>query len=474
MARTPANAWVGLACALVACGMQCVVAAGPVPAEGRAPRRRLTRREHEHVLRDLLDQPGLAVREMLPEDGRAHGFDRCADALDISPVHVAAWHAAAGEALLAATAREPAPPRPVGIRLLPGDQDFFKLALLEGDAVFLRDGRYVSGSLPLKLAHYEANGLFPYRHSVGVLRRQAVDDHFTLFFSTFVVPHTGRYRLGLSCWSFRWNKGAVERPPTPEVVTLHANDRMLGTFDALPLEPRTHAIEAWLNAGERILFTAASVPTEKVSRRPGRVAEYEGPGVAIDHLDVEGPVHDAWPPAGHRLLYGAGPRADVKQVLGTFLTRAYRRPATAAEIASAAALVQRRLKAGDPPDAALRLAEQAALCSPEFLFLGGPPGPLDDQHGVAGLRLDAPGRGRPGDRARRRGLRARQPAARGPLRARTRVRARDGVGDPAGRAARGLPARWIAGSGQRAQGDEQRHGHLARETRRLGPARDPR
>jgi hypothetical protein len=47
--------------------------------------------------------------------------------------------------------------------------------------------------------------------------------------------------------------------------------------------------------------------------------------------------------------------------------------------------VQRRLKAGDPVEKALRTAEQAALCSPEFLFLGGPPGPLDDWHLAARL-----------------------------------------------------------------------------------------
>ena len=364
----------------------------PESPAARAPKRRLTRREYEHSLRDLLDLPGLAVRDMLPEDGQAHGFDRCADALDVSPVHVAAWHAAAGEALLAATAHDPAPPRPVRERLLPGAQDFFKLALLEGDAVFLKGGRYddealplVSGPLPHKLDHYEGLGLFPYNHSVGVFRRQGPNDHFALFFTGFTVPRSGRYRLALSVWSFHWNKGAVEPLPAPEAVTLHANDRLLGTFDAPALAPRTHALETWLNAGEQLLFTAASIPPVRVYERPGRAAAYVGPGVALDHLDVEGPLHDSWPPKGHRLLYGTSGRPDFKQVLAAFLTRAFRRPATAAEIAGYTSLAQRRLKAGDSPDNALRIAEQAALCSPEFLFLGGPPGPLDDWHLAARL-----------------------------------------------------------------------------------------
>ena len=396
MAERRVGIWAGLLCILTATAVPCSGAddraSAPEVRAARAPKRRLTRREYEHSLRDLLDLPGLAVRDMLPEDGRAHGFDRAADALDVSPVHVAAWHAAAGAALLAATARDAAPPRVVSERLLPGAQDFFKLALLEGDAVFLKGGRYdaaalplVSGPLPHKLKHYEGLGLFPYPHSVGVFRRQGPTDHFALFFTSFTVPQSGRYRLKLSVWSFQWNKGALEPLPAPEAITLHANDRLLGTFDAPSLAPQAHTLETWLNAGEQILFTAASIPPARVYERPGRAADYVGPGVALDHLDVEGPLFDSWPPGGHRLLYGSTPRPDVKQVLTTFLSTAFRRPATAAEIARSTALVNRRLKAGDPLDKALRTAEQAALCAPEFLYLGGPPGPLDDWHLAARL-----------------------------------------------------------------------------------------
>ena len=27
---------------------------------------------------------------------------------------------------------------------------------------------------------------------------------------------------------------------------------------------------------------------------------YEGPCVAVDYVDIEGPLHDSWPPASHR------------------------------------------------------------------------------------------------------------------------------------------------------------------------------
>ena len=74
----------------------------------------------------------------------------------------------------------------------------------------------------------------------------------------------------------------------------------------------------------------------------------------------------------------ADPTADARRLLSAFLSRAYRRPATAGELAVATALVAKRLKQGDSFEDSIRTACQAALCSPEFLFLGSPPGPLDD------------------------------------------------------------------------------------------------
>jgi len=424
--RAPAAALVLLAVGLLAPPAGAAPARPRDGAVARAPVRRLSRVEHEHTLRDLLALPGLEVRHMLPEDGRAHGTDKAAAALEVSHVHVGCWYAAAEKALSAATAPRRTPAKPFEERILPGGQEFFKLALLEGDAVFLRDGRYdaealpiVRDALPHKLVHYEQSGLFPYRHSVGVFRRQGIDDHFALFFTGFSPVHAGRYRLRLSVWGFQWDKGRILPRPAPETVTLHADDRLLGTFDAPSLAPTVHAIEAWLEPGERLLFTGASLPAARVYRMPGRAAEYVGPGVAVDWLEVEGPIEEAWPPESHRRLFGelplvalprgavaprrdaalqrhpgALPRsdgaeepwavvpvdaaADAKRLLTSFLRRAYRRPATAAEIAAAVGLVRRRVKEGDPFEEAFRAACAATLVSPEFVFLGGPPGPLDD------------------------------------------------------------------------------------------------
>jgi cytochrome c551/c552 len=65
--------------------------------------RRLSRVEFENTLRDLLGLPGLRVQASLPADGKAHGFDRGAEALDFSFVHLDSYLSAVDTALLAAT-----------------------------------------------------------------------------------------------------------------------------------------------------------------------------------------------------------------------------------------------------------------------------------------------------------------------------------------------------------------------------------
>ncbi len=46
--------------------------------------RRLNRLEYENTLRDLFDLPHVDIKEMLPEDAKAHGFDNIGEALSLS------------------------------------------------------------------------------------------------------------------------------------------------------------------------------------------------------------------------------------------------------------------------------------------------------------------------------------------------------------------------------------------------------
>ena len=154
---------------------------------------------------------------------------------------------------------------------------------------------------------------------------------------------------------------------------------------------------------------------------------FTGPGIACDWLDIEGPLHDVWPPHSHRLLFGdlplvefkpaehpgirpparklvrqtrrgqesarsgdrasgrcksEQPLADADRLLAAFLPKAFRRPVEATFARRMSPRSTERLKAGDCFETAMRWAYRAALCSPDFLYHVEPAGKLDD-HALA-------------------------------------------------------------------------------------------
>ena len=403
--------------------------------DGRAVFRRLNATEYENTLRDLFGIPGLRVKDLLPEDGRAFGYDKCAAGLDLSHVQLARYLEAAAVALDVAITPHAAPPVIQKSHNVPGAQAGLKGVTLNGDAVFLKDGKYdLATGIPvprgkgdLKVRDLEQSGVFPYQGSIGIFRHE--DDAFRPSFKTFYPVFAGRYRLRVSLWSFAWDKGEVKPNPRTEAASLVAGGRVLGYFDAPSLKPTVHEVEVWLNPGELIYFNAASLFPVRVSERPGRAAEYVGAGVAIDFLDVEGPILDGWPPPGHRRLFGdltmiplplalqpsargkrarnapgsaqgsanqmpskkfmpemkdelstvapTDPEADATRLLAGFLGRAFRRPLAEDEVRRYVGLVQAHLATKVNFETAMRRAYQAALCSPDFLFLKEPAGQLD-------------------------------------------------------------------------------------------------
>src|SRR5262249_53086496 len=120
----------------------------------------------------------------------------------------------------------------------------------------------------------------------------------------FEVVYAGRYKLRLSVWSYWWDKGEVKPSPRTEAASLVAEGRTLGYFEAPSLKPTVSEIEVWLRPGDRIQFDATSLRPAQIYYGKGLAAEYVGAGIAVDWLEVEGPLLDQWPPLGHRRLFG--------------------------------------------------------------------------------------------------------------------------------------------------------------------------
>ena len=317
---------------------------------GRTTRRRLNRAEYENALRDLFSAPWLQVKDQLPEDGEAHGFNKVSSALDVSHVHMTRYMLAAEYAMRQAIAVKLVQPPTTTKRY------------------YAREERSLTGFQPT----VNVNSGPPDRHKFPVLGTQAQPDvrayrapltvgdadpktreleaigwtssnyvtGFASGWGNFRAPVAGRYRLrfsGYTLWagpggySTRFangrDKAGTPRPPSwfypnyddispgrrNEPITIYAKggtqNRRLGGFDLTP-EPAVQQLdEVRLLANEYIVTDASrfyrSRPTGFQGGYTNPLAEPDGtPAVAFRWMEVEGPLYDETSTAGYRLLFG--------------------------------------------------------------------------------------------------------------------------------------------------------------------------
>lgn len=96
------------------------------------------------------------------------------------------------------------------------------------------------------------------------------------------------------------------------------------------------------------------------------------PALVIRSIEFEGPVVDEWPTASHRRVFfddtlEARPREYARQILERFLTRAFRRPPTRAQLGRYLSFWSRQRAGGVGFKEAVRDTLAAALSSPSFL-----------------------------------------------------------------------------------------------------------
>ncbi len=413
-------------------------------ATGRPKLRRMTRIEYENTVRDLFDLPGIPLQIDLPADGQVHGFDKNGDALDLSHVNLGKYFETADRVLDMAIATRPTASKPIKQRIsLANPAGFVAHVLMNGDGVLLKDKK-IDPDFPPAGEHphhdegaHQRMGSFSNGASVGLFRHE--DESVSPYFNSFVAIYPGRYRLTTSLWSFTWDKGKILPSRGTEVarlsvVQLTGDGRggghpstVLGYYDAPSMNEQKHEVVTWLNPRETIGFNVASLAPAANYYKKKRAMEFTGPGIACDFLDVEGPIHDTWPPLGHRRLFGDlpikefvakdhpgvkppvrtpdrqqlfmgknqpdplpglwavasdQPLEDADRLFADFLPRAFRRPVPAEVRKQYVARVDERLKAGDCFELAMRWAYRAALCSPDFLYHVEPAGELDD-HAIA-------------------------------------------------------------------------------------------
>jgi mono/diheme cytochrome c family protein len=310
-----------------------LLAATSTAETGRIRMRRMTRREFENTLCDLMALPRLDVAGMLPADGRVAGYDKIAGGLDLSPGHLAAYQEAVEKALDAAIATRSAPPPVYQKRVYPAGLFKFGGNLIQGQYVLLKDKQPdpalpVRGGFEDKTGHVGHDGpdIEERRHLVkgdGVARSQSavglLNPNLAGYEAALNVSpvYAGIYRLKVSLWGFHWNQGRPVECPTPQAGVLRAHEegkqqeggRLLRAFTAPSMQSEETEFTTFLNSHESIVFDPVSIPWNglRIGQVAGRAAKHAGPGVAVDWFEIEGPLHPSWPPESHKRLFGGLP-----------------------------------------------------------------------------------------------------------------------------------------------------------------------
>lgn len=346
-------------------------------ANGRTNTRRLNRYEYERTVQDLLKiSTPLAV--LLPRETPMSGFDTVADGLRFSPLHLESYLEAANVAL--------------------------------------------DEAINLSVEPTWVNERFDYRKEENILNNlgeeksivRLLDDGVAVFSDAAYITRlrglhietAGRYRIRVRGRGFQ-----TERPV---ILSLHAGNwnkgstRLLTFEDVFPDRATEIEVVARLENNEYLYPAPKDLNVDPegkgVWHAGGKAYEYEG--VAIEWIEVEGPLVESWPPPSIRAVFGdievrkleqskwqssrtigfelhpTDPKRDAERVIRQFAKRAFRRPVADDDVDLFVELAHTAIDDGSEFESAVRIGLRAILTSPRFLTLTEPVGELDD-HALA-------------------------------------------------------------------------------------------
>ncbi len=338
--------------------------------------RRLNRREFENTINDLFGTQ-LSLARTLPEDGRSHEFDNIGEGLGMSMVHLQRYLDAVDMVMDASVAMTEGPPES-GVK--------------QSSYAESQEGKKFIGDV-WRAAEDGATVFFEdYGYPSGMLREATVET-------------AGWYRVRVTGYAYQSQKP----------ITFHVNltsfqpgseKPTLGYFAFPPGPPTTIETTWWMEPRSMVEITPWGLVAGQHNERQKRVRDYPGPGLAINHVEIEGPIVDPFPGRGHQLIFAdvdrrvieprnpkdklvswykpkfeivsKNPIADARKTFRRIAETAFRRPVDAPEIEPYVDLFQTEMSGGATIEEAIRTGVAAIFCSPDFLYFREPAGWLDD------------------------------------------------------------------------------------------------
>lgn len=294
---------------------------GP-PDPGRVTLHRLNRVEYNNTVRDLFGTTRTPADDF-PADDRGYGFDNIADVLTMSPVQLELYQGAA-ETLVNEALRNP---------VVPSVRRQFEAESLTGSvgaATGTAWNLWSNGELPARL--------------------------------TPTAP--GRFRITVRAWQSRGG-------PDDARMNILVDGRTIMGFAV----PNLAASPGEFSADVTLASTTSVTVAAEFTNDFYDPAAMQDRNLYVDWIRVDGPIGASGPPnpVRARILScdptaAAGEAACARQVIAAFARKAWRRPVTDAEVTRLAALVDVAHAQGEGFEEGIRLALQAVILSPHFVF----------------------------------------------------------------------------------------------------------
>lgn len=338
---------------------------------GRVPSRRLSRLEYEHTLHDLLGIGGDIAR-YLPPENKSGTFDVVTAKQGMSSVHVKGFLKAADigldEAIQLAA-------KPKMVRVL----DYVNSRYMQ--MWFERPVRRGGGTV-----FRDEDDLIMFRGENYNLRSDN---------NGLRIPVAGRYRITVT--------GSAYQPRTSVTMSLKRQNDIQGDselFAAWDVDEKLRTVSTiqYLRPDDYFYVSADELepaPDGKVIYNSQPASEFQGEGVRVRRVLVEGPLESTWPPQRTRALFPGvewKPAANdryyipvatkshyehIRDAVAALAPRAFRRPVTDKEIEDLTNLAVPSLKARHGFIASARIPLRAILVSPETLFLTNETRPME-------------------------------------------------------------------------------------------------
>ncbi len=345
--------------------------------KGRVVVRRLNGTEYENTLRDLLGTK-VSLKDLLPEDNTTAGFDNVSSGLDLSATHFLRYQEAAAKAVSSVIPVNPPIPfsdMRTGKEMTEKGPNFKQT--LSRSCKLQGDGLVIYSTLP--------------RYGLC---------------STTSVPAAGRYKISMSIGAV----GTGIKSVPAGLMTVESSGRegpVLREVRDIPVG-KPQVIEFEFDLARRQQFVVNLLTTWDIRRFKKPIEEYDGPGLFVEWLKVEGPI-DAYPPASYNTLFSGvplkarsvvkaeatgakapaippsrnadqwyadplvpdstDPKKDAERLIRAFLPRAFRRPVSEDVQKRFVQKVVAKLDQKYSFFDAMMYGYKLILSSPDFLFL---------------------------------------------------------------------------------------------------------